>query len=166
MGRLVPDEFPLSSLRNDAERRVVEAFRDGLSDGWLILPDVGLRADRRDHQLDVVLVHADWGVVDIEVKGHRMRVRDGAWWSNGQPLDPQPMRQAQDNAYALRNRLRAHGGELERVDVEYGVALPNTTAIDGALPPDTAAVQILTVGSLDEPQDAIESLVSDRRGGR
>ncbi|MGQ0831439.1 MAG: ATP-binding domain-containing protein [Microthrixaceae bacterium] len=45
MGRLVPDDFPLSSLRNDAERRVVEAFRDGLTDGWLILPDVGLRAD-------------------------------------------------------------------------------------------------------------------------
>jgi hypothetical protein len=26
-------------------------------------------------------VHADWGVVDIEVKGHRLRVRDGVWCS-------------------------------------------------------------------------------------
>ena len=33
----------LSSLANEAERRVVEAFRDGLSDSWLILPDVSLR---------------------------------------------------------------------------------------------------------------------------
>ncbi|MFZ6005811.1 MAG: NERD domain-containing protein [Actinomycetota bacterium] len=166
MGRLVPDDFPLSSLVNGAERQVVEAFRDGLSDGWLILPDVGLRADRRDHQLDVVLVHAGWGVVDIEVKGHRMTVRDGAWCSDGRPLDPQPMQQARANAYALRDTLRAMGGELSRLDVEYGVALPNTVELDGLLPPDVAVVQLLTASSLEEPQDAIEALVSDRRGGQ
>ena len=106
MGRLVPDDFPLSSLANDAERRVVEAFRDGLTDGWLILPDVGLRAGR-DHQLDIVLVHQDWGVVNIEVKGHRMRVRDGEWRVAGSRLEPQPMQQAKDNAFALRRTLQA-----------------------------------------------------------
>ena len=166
MGRLVPDEFPLSSLANDAERRVVEAFRDGLTDGWLILPDVGLRASQRDHQLDVVLVHADWGVVDIEVKGHRMRVRDGVWCSGSRPLDPQPMQQAHTNAYALRDMLRALGGELGWLDVEYGVALPNTIEVDGVLPPDTSVVQLLTAGSLEDPQDAIVALVRDRRGGQ
>jgi len=29
MGVLVPEDFALSSLANDAERRVVEALRDG-----------------------------------------------------------------------------------------------------------------------------------------
>lgn len=163
MGRLVPDDFALASLANDAERRVVEAFRDGLTDGWLILPDVGLRANR-DHQLDLVLVHQDWGVVNIEVKGHRMQVRDGVWCTAGSRLEPQPMHQAKDNAYALRRTLRAVGGDLAHLNVEYGVALPNTPAIDGVLPADTDAVQILTAPSLDEPQDAIESPVSARWG--
>lgn len=77
MGRLVPLDFPLAAL-DDSERRVVEILRDGLTDGWLILPDVPIQT-HRDHQLDIVLVHEDWGVVDVEVKGHRMQLRDGAY---------------------------------------------------------------------------------------
>ena len=44
VGLLVPDDFPMSTLVNDAERAVVEALRDQLSDDWLVLPDVGLAA--------------------------------------------------------------------------------------------------------------------------
>ena len=51
MGTLVPEEFPLASLANEAERRVVEACRDGLTDGWLILPHIGIRTRQRDHEL-------------------------------------------------------------------------------------------------------------------
>ena len=83
MGVLVPDDFVLASLVNDAERRVVEAFRDGLSDSWLILPSVVLRTDQRDYELDVVLLHEDFGIVDIEGKGHRVEGRDGVWGHGG-----------------------------------------------------------------------------------
>src|SRR5690554_4430741 len=102
MGRLVPEDFPLQALANDAEVRVVEALRDRLSDDWLILPDVGLRT-HRDHQLDVVLVHHEWGIVDLEVKGHRMQLKGGAWHHAGSRLEPQPLDQARTNAYALRS---------------------------------------------------------------
>jgi hypothetical protein len=161
MGRLVPEDFPLSTLANDAERRVVEALRDGLTDGWLILPDVGIRA-HMDYQLDVVLVHRDWGIVDLEVKGHRMQLREGMWCSDGSPLQPQPMAQAKSNAYALRSRLRAQGGPLAHVSVEYGVALPNTRTLEGSLPTDTHRAQVLTADDLDDPQYAIEELASAR----
>lgn len=67
MGRLVPDDFPMATLANAAEQRVVESLRDGLTDGWLILPDVALRG-RRDFQLDVVLLHREFGILDLEVK--------------------------------------------------------------------------------------------------
>jgi len=162
MGRLVPDDFPLSALADDAERRVVEAFRDGLTDGWLILPDIGL-STHRDHQLDVVLVHRDFGVIDVEVKGHRMQVRDGMWCADGSVLTPQPTSQARGNAYALRDLIRGLGGDLEHVEVEYGLALPNTSAIEGDLPADTNRVQVLTADELAEPQDAIEALARHRR---
>jgi len=159
MGRLVPEDFPLAAL-DDTERRVVEMLRDGLTDGWLILPDVPIQT-HRDHQLDVVLVHEDGGVVDLEVKGHRMQLRDGAWYAEGSRLGTQPMTQARDNAYALRGRLRAQGGDLAHVDVAYGVALPNTVSIEGDLG-ETDRRQVLTAVELDDPQDAVEDLARHR----
>jgi hypothetical protein len=76
MGLIIPEDFPLSHLRNDAERRVVEAFRDQLNDGWLIVPSLSLWAkDRGDYELDIVLIHQDFGIANIEVKGHKSRRR-------------------------------------------------------------------------------------------
>ena len=104
MGTLIPEDYPLRELVNEAERRVVTAFRDGLNDGWLVIPDVALRERDRDYQLDVVLIHQAFGVVDIEIKGHAPEIRDGLWWAHGQRMQPQPIAQAQSNAYALRAR--------------------------------------------------------------
>lgn len=159
MGRLVPEDFPLDAL-DDTERRVVELLRDGLTDGWLILPDVALQT-HRDHQLDVVLVHEGWGIVDLEVKGHRMQLRDGGWYAEGSRLPTQPTDQARANAYALRSRLRALGGDLAHVEVAYGIALPNTAGIDG----DLGGIdrrQVLTAADLEDPQDAVEALAAWR----
>lgn len=112
MGLLIPDDFPLSSLANDAERDVVRLLRDRLSDSWLVIANVGLRAGR-DYQLDVVLLHRDLGLLDLEIKGHRASPREGVWSCQGSPLEPQPFQQAQGNAYALRNRLRKECGSTD-----------------------------------------------------
>ncbi len=161
MGTLVPEDFPLASLRNDAERRVVEAFRDGLGDRWLILPDVGI-AEHRDRQCDVVLVNEDVGILDVEVKGHKVAVREGEWVSNGKPLKPQPFAQARENAYALRRVLRPAAPGLEHLGVEYAVAFPNTRTVKGRLPPDVKAAQVLTDHSLEDPAEAIEAAMAVR----
>lgn len=39
MGTIVPEDLSLATFTNQAERSVVEAFHDGLSDDWLILPE-------------------------------------------------------------------------------------------------------------------------------
>ena len=70
MGRLVPEDFDVAGLENEAERRVVSACASALSDGWFVLPNVVIKAATRDHELDVVLVHREFGVLDLEVKGH------------------------------------------------------------------------------------------------
>jgi hypothetical protein len=163
MGILVPDDFPLSQLKNDEERRVVEALRDGLSDGWLILPDVGLHGSR-DRQIDIVLVHQDEGVVVIEVKGHVPDIREGIWHSHGRPMNPQPLEQARDNSYSLRDRLRLIGGELSFLAVDYAVAFPNALNVVGALPPDVDAEQILVGPSFDDTSGAIDRLLYRRTG--
>lgn len=51
MGRLVPEDFPLATLANVAERRVVEGLRDGLTDAHAV--------DGAIRQLDIKRVTVD-----------------------------------------------------------------------------------------------------------
>jgi len=167
MGLLIPEEFPLSLLANDAERQVVRVLRDGLRDGWIIIPNVGMSA-QRDYQIDIVLLHPQHGVLNLEVKGHRIEVREGIWCSGrypGQPLKTQPYQQAQSNAFALRDLLRRECG-LRNLNVEYAVAFPNTTSFEGRLPPEVNRAQLLIATDLDDPQHAIELLMTHRWGNQ
>jgi hypothetical protein len=166
MGQLIPEDFPLDQLANDAERQVVAALRDQLMDSWFIIPSLDMRGDTRDREADIVLLHHDLGVVLIEVKGHRMAVRDGVWvGEQGTPLKPQPIDQARDNAYELRRRLRKLPG-LEHIQVDYGIALPNTRSIDGQLPLEVDDVQVLTAVDLQDANTAVEDLALARHHSR
>jgi hypothetical protein len=165
MGVVLPDNFDLRKLRNDAEREVVTAFRDRLSDGWYVIPSLGIHATY-DYELDVVLIHKDYGIIDIEVKGHRVHLDGGVWKDHQGALDPQPMDQARNNAYKLRRLLRDRfPGELDFLAVHYGVALPNTRAIVGSLPPAYTASQILTGPDLLDPFEKIQAIVAEGQIG-
>jgi hypothetical protein len=166
VGVLVPEDFTLRSLANDEERVVVEALRDRLSDDWLVFPDVGLVTDRRDRQIDVVLAHPREGVAVIEVKGHRVQLRHGQFVPDRGHLPVQPHVQARDNAYALRDWLRAAAPELAQLKVEYGVVFPNTTDRRGDLPPELKPEQFMTSSFLDDPADAVALLMCLRCGGQ
>ena len=129
------------------------AFRDQLLDSWFVIPSVAMREATRDREADIVLLHHELGVVLIEVKGHRMAIKDGTWvGQEGTPLDPQPIDQAKENAYALRRRLRKASPTLEHLRIEYGVALPNTRSMDGHLPPDVVGAQVLMAPDLQRGQ--------------
>lgn len=158
MGVLVPEDFELSSLRNEEERRVVSACVHGLSDGWLVLPSVGLKVGTRDRELDVVLVHESFGIVELEVKGHRPTIREGVWFSHGSRMEPQPFEQAHGNAYALRDVLRSKISGLGRLKIPYGVVLPNVADLEGRLAPDIKPEQVITAPMLDDLADAVERL--------
>lgn len=164
MGTLLPEDFPLASLKNDAERMVVEALCDRLNDSWVVLPSVGLSDGDRDREIDVVVAHPRDGVAVVEVKGHRPVIRGGRWYAHDKPMEPQPLGQARDNAYALRARVRAFHPSLRNVRVEYAVALPNVAEIDGRLPPDVHRTQVLTHRDLVDCLESIERLVFRRSG--
>lgn len=161
----MPDNFPMSLLANAEERLVVSTLRDGLTDGWIIVPNVGI-SGQRDRQLDIVIAHQNEGVAVIEVKGHRANIRGGLWCSDGKPMSPQPLQQAKDNAYELRSRLRAAASALGNLRVEYAVAFPNTLDVRGDLPPDVERSQVLTSLDLEAPQDAVDRLMSRRWGNQ
>lgn len=165
MGVILPETFDLRSLHNDEERAVVTAFRDRLNDGWHIIPSLRIR-NTHDYELDVVLAHPANGIINIEVKGHRVRLDRGDWVDSRGPLDPQPMDQARKNAYQLRNLLRQRfPEELERLVVHYGVALPNTLRIDGELPPDYTTSQIFLSGDLADPFSKLQNITAEGNVG-
>jgi hypothetical protein len=164
VGRLVPELFPLSSMRNDAERMVVEALCDRLTDGWLVFPSVRLSGDDRDYEMDVVIAHERDGIAVIEVKGHRPRIVEGRWWAGSQQMQPQPLDQARENSYALRNRIRRFHPSLARIRVEHAVAFPNVASIRGTLPTDVHETQVLTLPDLEDCAEAVDRLVTRRYG--
>lgn len=157
MGRLIPEDFDVASVANEAERRVIAACISSLSDGWFVLPNVVIKAASRDHELDVVLVHEQFGVVDLEVKGHRPEIRQGAWFAHGSRMEPQPLAQAHTNAYELRSRLRSLDG-LGQLRIPYGVVLPNCGEVVGRLGPDAKPEQVLCAPTLEDWADAVERL--------
>jgi hypothetical protein len=166
VGQLIPEDLSLDAIANRAEREVVAAFCDQLLDSWFVIPNLGMRSEERDHEADIVLLHHDLGVVVVEVKGHRMAIRDGVWvGEEGTPLKPQPIDQAKRNAYELRRHLRKLPG-LEHVEVEYGIALPNTREVLGGLPIEIVPAQVLAAPDLLEANDAIEELALARHHSR
>jgi len=62
-------EFPMSSLKNDAERLVVQRLCDRLTDSWLVSPAVGLSDHDRDREIDVVVSHERDGIAVVEGAG-------------------------------------------------------------------------------------------------
>lgn len=164
MGILVPEDVDLRDLKNDEERAVVTACRDQLTDGWFVIP--GLRIHKGfDHELDVVLLHADYGVFDLEVKGHRVWIESGMWRDERGLLHPQPFDQARRNSYVLRELLRQRDpGRFGHLRVHYGVVFPNTSAMTGNLPDEVTKEQVLLAADLDDLSFALETLGSKTYG--
>ncbi len=164
MGTLIPGDFNLRSLKNDAERRVVEAFRDGLDDDWLIIPGVELADRYRDYEIDVVLVHQLHGVTDIEVKGHKVSLRQGRWCdgATGRELDPQPTAQLRHNQHGLAGALQASSPLLVHLELNGGLAFPNVERIEGQLPHAIDPDQVLTAADLADPEGPVIELTRVR----
>lgn len=160
MGILIPEDFDLRSLKNEAERAVVTRFRDELTDGWLLIPSLKMR-DQRDYEVDLVAMHRDVGIFVIEVKGHRIWIEQGRWRDERGLLDPQPLDQAQNNAYKLRDFIRDRNpNRFGHLIVNYAVALPNTSSVKGDLPIGLTRDQIITAVDLDDVSDALGRLRS------
>jgi hypothetical protein len=164
MGILVPEDFDLRRLKNEAERAVVIACRETLTDGWFVIPSLPIR-DGADFELDVVLLHRDYGVFDLEVKSQEVRIEEGMWRNREGLLHPQPFDQARTNSYKLRDLLRIRDPRrFGHLRVHYAVVFPNTTTIDGQLPDGMDREQILLADDLEGMSFALEALASKTYG--
>ena len=94
--RCVPDE---PEFVTNSEREVWRRLRRQLRAEDVVLANVRLTDERKDHEADLVVLMPGAGVVVVEVKGGSVWVEDGQWYQSigaqRRPIDP--VRQARDN---------------------------------------------------------------------
>src|SRR5687768_14584917 len=101
MPQLVP---PDPKFTTDSEREVWERLRDGLGPDDVLLANVRLTDETKDHEADLIVLMPGAGVVVVEVKGSSVWHADG-WWQRrrGQDVRIDPVEQARTTKYAVRD---------------------------------------------------------------
>jgi hypothetical protein len=129
MGVFIPLDYDISRIKNATEVRVVENLRDRLSDSWHIIPNLDIAKENRPYEIDVLLIHKEYGLIALEVKGGPVEVRKGQWSRRNVPFDVAPPKQAQNAAYALRDELKDSDESLEHIHVAHGLVLPDVVSV-------------------------------------
>ena len=101
-----------------------------------------LTDERKDHELDLVVLMPDVGIVVLEVKGGAVSIEDGRWWTGlgAQQREIRPVEQARGGKYALREYIEAdprwkHSSRT-RVRFGHSIVLPYTDVDDDFATPD------------------------------
>ena len=101
----------------EAERKVLARLTAALPDAYRVYPNVSWTSPTRpgapatDGEADVVIAHAELGILVVEVKsGEPTRDASGRWWLGPHQLDRSPFVQAKDNKYALAKKIASMPG--------------------------------------------------------
>jgi hypothetical protein len=122
MVQLVPDE---PRFANTTEQLVWERLRDGLGAADVLLANVRLTDEDKDHEADLVVLMPDIGIVVIEVKGGSVW-HDGESWKQGTSRRSKridPVSQARGVKYAIRDYVAADPRWGRRNHVAWGHAV-------------------------------------------
>ena len=126
----------------DSEREVWERLVAKGGDDWTLMANLRLTDERKDHELDVVVLMPDVGVLVLEVKGGQVRV-EGDDWVTGTGDHRRvihPVSQARDGKYALRRYIetdpRWKQSSRSRVRFGHAVVTPYTALADDFATPD------------------------------
>ncbi|GAB3038682.1 nuclease [Nocardioides flavus (ex Wang et al. 2016)] len=124
MPRLIPES---PTFATTSEQAVWERLRDGLGDDDVLIANLRLTDELKDHEVDLVVLMPDVGVVALEVKG------GSVWWDDGWRIMRRgreaiihPVDQARDGKYALRSYVERdeRWGSRTRVAWAHAVVTP------------------------------------------
>lgn len=168
MARMFPQCLPASVCRDkkrSSEVKVYEKLQATLTDDYVVFYSVAWLARgngsvrSEDYaawldkpyassypigEADFVILHPRKGLLVLEVKGGRLEIDSGSWYSrdrNNQLHDiHSPVEQAKKNLFALLNKLREHP-KLRHCFFQtgYGVILPDCSWPEGAVNLDATA---------------------------
>lgn len=119
-------QFPTS------ESRTLEQFKM-LGKRWTVFHSTPWQSIRRDRQgdgeADFILMHPAHGLLVLEVKGGRLEIIEGQWWSvdrhNRRYTVKDPFSQAMESKYSLLRYLAECGVDTRRTPVCHGVVFPD-----------------------------------------
>ena len=136
--RLIP-EHP--KFETATEREVWEVLRTRLGPDDVLMANLRLSDEVKDHEADIVAIIGGAGVVVIEVKGGSVGVVDGQWRQSGNDTRTfDPVDQARATKYAIRKYVEAdprwRNSSRRRIRWAHSVALPNTELHDDFSMPD------------------------------
>lgn len=135
MPRLIPES---PTFTTTSEQAVWERLRVSLADDDVLIANLRLTDERKDHEVDLVVLMPDIGIVTVEVKG------GSVWWDDGWRIMRRgheatihPVDQARDAKYALRGYVERdeRWGSRTRVAWSHAVVTPYSEfGADFALP--------------------------------
>lgn len=130
--RLLP-EHP--KFETATEREVWEVLGAKLGPDDVLMANLRLSDEVKDHEADIVAIIAGAGVVVVEVKGGSVGVVDGQWCQSGNDTRTfDPVDQARTTKYAIRRYVesdpRWRSSSRQRIRWAHSVALPNTDLHD------------------------------------
>jgi hypothetical protein len=127
--RVIPSD---PQFETESEREVWNRLVQQAPDDWTVLANVRLTDAAKDHELDLVVLMPDVGVVVCEVKGGSVTVADGVWRTASKEGTRviHPVDQARDGKHALwayvRSDPRWKGSGRTRVRFGHAVVVPFT----------------------------------------
>ena len=157
-----------------SEEQTYNAFR-ALNDEWTVIHHVPWQSLRNGHQgdgqVDFVLLHCDFGILIVEVKGgSRIEVIDGTWHSlsrNGRKKIKNPFEQATQSKHSLAKWLEGKVSGDYRGAAHFGhfVVFP-TFSLEGDISPDGKRIIICDQGDLKNPIATVNRIARhwDKRG--
>ncbi len=127
MVRLLPDTPRFATT---SEKEVWDKLRDQLGDDDVLIANLRLTDEDKDHEADLVVLMPDFGCLVLEVKGSSVRHDEDGWWVKRGANDDRcwPVDQARDAKYAIRTFVESdpRWGSRGRVVWAHGVVTPHS----------------------------------------
>ena len=122
MVRLVPDEPAFTTA---SEREVWERLRDGLGPEDVLIANLRLTDEVKDHEADLIVLVPELGTVVVEVKGGSVWRDEQGWWQqhHGRAKRIDPVQQVRTTKYALRDYVAHDPRWNNRNHVAWGHAV-------------------------------------------
>ncbi len=128
--RCIPEE---PTFTTHSEREVWERLRDSLPPDCVLMANVRLTDQDKDHEADLVVLMPEMGILVLEVKGGSVWRDETGWWIRRAKTERCfPVDQARDSKHALRTYVEQdpRWGSRGHVAWSHGVVLPYTSLGD------------------------------------
>ncbi|CAN7216675.1 NERD domain-containing protein [Mesorhizobium sp. LjNodule214] len=177
MAQFVPLIDP-ETMEHGSEADIARAMQKSLGPGYIVmhsLPWVNparddIDAPAREGEADFLLLHRQYGLLILEVKGGEITLKGRQWYRHvqaGLKEIKDPVRQARRSLWALKKRIGhiCGKGTADQTVISVGVAFPHCLFKDNPpadLPPDA----IITMDDLENIEPAILRTYKAGGGGQ